>query len=351
MTTKAIQREVRHVHDLLSLRDLLADRGVAPEELRRYDAAIARARNRLQARAVAIHSPASSGDLRSASSGEAEHKIDERGGPGHLHEHDQRHEEDPFHALPRRLAHRLDRHSVPPSTKPSGATSTTLPLTSHRDQNGGNRTSRSAGLSVFQTWPNPCTPGFPQGNHRRKIPPVLGKVRVPTHRGNGSGPKPTTRLSEDRLALVQRYMVDAEEAEARAQAVSIEAENAAQAAAENAKAWAQRATEERARREAERARRNAEAAQREAARQQIRRSATKVEARPAPKVEASQPDRPAAARQAPPRAGKQLAKAERRAAEQAARVAASLEKREARERKALAKAADKQRKRLAKLSG
>ena len=28
MTTKAVQREIRHVHDLLSLRDLLADRGV-----------------------------------------------------------------------------------------------------------------------------------------------------------------------------------------------------------------------------------------------------------------------------------------------------------------------------------
>lgn len=47
MTTKEVQREIRHVHDLLTLRDLLADRGVSPEELRRYDAAIARARARL----------------------------------------------------------------------------------------------------------------------------------------------------------------------------------------------------------------------------------------------------------------------------------------------------------------
>jgi hypothetical protein len=47
MTTTAVQQEIRHVHDLLSLRDLLADRGVAAEELRRYDAAIAAARNRL----------------------------------------------------------------------------------------------------------------------------------------------------------------------------------------------------------------------------------------------------------------------------------------------------------------
>jgi hypothetical protein len=56
MTTKAIQQEIRHVHDLLSLRDLLADRGVAPEELRQYDAAIASARKRLSglARADAV---------------------------------------------------------------------------------------------------------------------------------------------------------------------------------------------------------------------------------------------------------------------------------------------------------
>jgi len=47
MTTKPVQQEIRHIHDLLSLRDLLADRGVAPEELRRYDAAIVVARNRL----------------------------------------------------------------------------------------------------------------------------------------------------------------------------------------------------------------------------------------------------------------------------------------------------------------
>jgi hypothetical protein len=47
MTTKAVQHEIRHVQDLLSLRDLLADRGVTKEELRRYDAAILAARNRL----------------------------------------------------------------------------------------------------------------------------------------------------------------------------------------------------------------------------------------------------------------------------------------------------------------
>ena len=47
MTTKAVQQEIRHVHDLLALRDLLADRGVTKGELRRYDRAIAAARNRL----------------------------------------------------------------------------------------------------------------------------------------------------------------------------------------------------------------------------------------------------------------------------------------------------------------
>ena len=47
MTTKAVEQEIRHVHDLLSLRDLLADRGITKDELRRYDAAILAARNRL----------------------------------------------------------------------------------------------------------------------------------------------------------------------------------------------------------------------------------------------------------------------------------------------------------------
>jgi hypothetical protein len=47
MTTKAVEQEIRHIHNLLSLRDLLADRGVNKEELRRYDAAIIAARNRL----------------------------------------------------------------------------------------------------------------------------------------------------------------------------------------------------------------------------------------------------------------------------------------------------------------
>jgi hypothetical protein len=47
MTASAVEREIRHIHDLLFLRDLLADRGVARDELRRYDAAIAVAREHL----------------------------------------------------------------------------------------------------------------------------------------------------------------------------------------------------------------------------------------------------------------------------------------------------------------
>jgi hypothetical protein len=56
MTAKAIEQEIGHIHNLLFLRDLLADRGVTPEELRRYDATIAAARNRLpkSARAEAV---------------------------------------------------------------------------------------------------------------------------------------------------------------------------------------------------------------------------------------------------------------------------------------------------------
>jgi hypothetical protein len=47
MSASAVEREIRHIHDLLYLRDLLADRGVASEEVQRYDAAVAVARDRL----------------------------------------------------------------------------------------------------------------------------------------------------------------------------------------------------------------------------------------------------------------------------------------------------------------
>jgi hypothetical protein len=47
MTGTAVKQETQHIHDLLFLRDLFADRGVARDELQRYDAAIAKARERL----------------------------------------------------------------------------------------------------------------------------------------------------------------------------------------------------------------------------------------------------------------------------------------------------------------
>jgi hypothetical protein len=49
MTASAVEQEIRHIHDLLFLRHLLADRGVAAEELQRYDAAITAAQERLAA--------------------------------------------------------------------------------------------------------------------------------------------------------------------------------------------------------------------------------------------------------------------------------------------------------------
>jgi len=56
MTVSAVEQEIRHIHDLLFLRELLSDRGVGPEELQRYDDAIAVARERLAeaARAAAL---------------------------------------------------------------------------------------------------------------------------------------------------------------------------------------------------------------------------------------------------------------------------------------------------------
>jgi hypothetical protein len=53
VTATAVEHEVRHIHDLLSLRHLLADRGGAAEELYRCDAAIADAYDRLAAIAQA----------------------------------------------------------------------------------------------------------------------------------------------------------------------------------------------------------------------------------------------------------------------------------------------------------
>jgi polysaccharide biosynthesis transport protein len=47
---------------------------------------------------------------------------------------------------------------------------------------------------------------------------VFHKVRPPTHRGESETREPTVGLSEDRLTLVERYMIDAAEAESRARA-------------------------------------------------------------------------------------------------------------------------------------
>jgi succinoglycan biosynthesis transport protein ExoP len=52
---------------------------------------------------------------------------------------------------------------------------------------------------------------------------VIRKVRPSTHRGDGEAPTPAAGLSEDRLTLVERYMIDAAEAESRAQAQAEEA--------------------------------------------------------------------------------------------------------------------------------
>jgi hypothetical protein len=140
------------------------------------------------------------------------------------------------------------------------------------------------------------------------------------------------RLADDRLALVQRYMIDAEEAEARARA-----------ALDKADAQARSAVEEQARRDEGRKRRSAEVLRVEAA----------ANGRETHLPLADGADRltsPTAKQEA--RARKALVNAEKRAAKEAARVAAAAEKREARERKALVKAAVKrearQRKALAR---
>ena len=146
-------------------------------------------------------------------------------------------------------------------------------------------------------------------------------------------------LSVDRLALVERYMIDAEVAEARAKSTADVAR------------LAEHATEKRAQRDAEElqhaaqegAQREAEGLQR-AAQERARREETGLvlgAARTGFEVDdvADQPARTTAKHEA--RTPKALAKAERRAAKHSARVVAAMEKKEARERKALAKAAAK----------
>jgi hypothetical protein len=47
MTATVVEREIHHLSDLLLIRNLLADRGVARDELERCEAEIAKARERL----------------------------------------------------------------------------------------------------------------------------------------------------------------------------------------------------------------------------------------------------------------------------------------------------------------
>jgi hypothetical protein len=47
MTATVVEQEIHHLSDLLLIRNLLADRGVARDELERFEAEIAKARERL----------------------------------------------------------------------------------------------------------------------------------------------------------------------------------------------------------------------------------------------------------------------------------------------------------------
>lgn len=168
---------------------------------------------------------------------------------------------------------------------------------------------------------------------------MLEKVRPNTHRENGPDLQPEAGLSEGRLALVYRYMVDAEEAE------QSEEEASTTAAQEQARCDAAARTQRRLERERRRAKRLSATA-----------GTTKLEADAAaadgsvraPAI--SLTDVAGEAEEAPrsnglpepggeTRSRKALVKADQRAAKQAARQIAALEKKEARERKALAKAA------------
>ncbi len=209
-------------------------------------------------------------------------------------------------------------------------------------------------------FPYPRAGIFPRRNFGLNISLVLRKAAQPRES------LPRESLPQDRLALVQRYMIDAEEAEARAQA-----------AAKDPEARAQPNAEEQLRREAKREQEEADARARAAAMaaqaraqpaadEQVRRKAQG--APPAAEVPQHEPEESLAPQGPPPHAiadeqptpvvqrpiptakqearrRKALGKAERQAAKQAARLGEAFEKREARERKALARAAAKRRRR------
>lgn len=180
---------------------------------------------------------------------------------------------------------------------------------------------------------------------------MLRKVRPTTHRENGSASQPKVGLSDGRLALVHRYMVDAEEAEARARTAA-ETDEAHARTRALADAAARAAAEGQERREmkrpspdpqrtqprregwvAARARREPEFV---GGADQVARNVSRIPEVPKPEGQSAGLS---------PRGGEKartlraVAKEERRAAKHAAHLLASLEKREARERKALAKAA------------
>ena len=182
---------------------------------------------------------------------------------------------------------------------------------------------------------------------------MLGKVRAPmTHPANGSDPQPETGLSAGRLALVHRYMIDAEEAEVRKLAAAEEADVRARAEAQEREAQAAAAAEEHARREA---------AERELMRLEVERlRAERARARAvrsAPAIVTAGGEMHSAVewaglaprviggvdRSIPPGgevpAVKDVGQDDKRAAKRAAQRIAALEKKEARERRALAKAA------------
>jgi hypothetical protein len=143
-------------------------------------------------------------------------------------------------------------------------------------------------------------------------------------------------LSVDRLALVERYMIDAEEAETRAQPAAETQRSARRALEQRPRGEAeelQRARRERAQRDAEELQGAAERAPRRVERVAHTAASTKLHRDEV----ADEPVRSTAKQEA--RKWKAFAKAERRAAKHAARVVAAMEKKEARERKALAKAA------------
>ena len=149
-------------------------------------------------------------------------------------------------------------------------------------------------------------------------------------------PEPQVGLSGDRLALVHRYMVDAEEAEV-----------AARAAAAGAKANRQQAAHDQARRVTELAQQRLERVRPEADELPTLRAEEPPTATPptqavvSPLVNEQAVERRRSTWAQETRDRGATAKDERRAAKEAARRIAALEKKEARERKALARAAAK----------